>query len=256
MTTEAFVTMIWKQQKEEEGEEISSEQLLSLPDYGHRRGWLTDKDIIDWKSGVERRTAAGIVHEILRKERNEADEESWHGAEKLKDLYDCHTCVNHVAQVYAKGIMEPVEGDRFGMRRELTFEEAKEIVLRMFCRERRKPPKEAAEPPKGAALQSESETLQPEAAVRLSMQEAQKYLTKEKQALLIDVRTLREYEEWHLPGALLIPMADIIRNPYGITNDRKKPLLFYCRQGYQSEIAANCMAEAGYQKVFCFGLMI
>ena len=71
MTIEEFVTMIWKQLKEGEGTQPSPQQLLSLSDYGHRRGWLEDKDVKDWNCGIERRTAARIIHEILRKELNE-----------------------------------------------------------------------------------------------------------------------------------------------------------------------------------------
>lgn len=241
MTTEEFVTMIWKQLKEEEGLVPFSQQLLSLSDYGHRRGWLEDQDVTDWKTGMKRMTAARIVHEFLNKERHEADEGNWQGAENLKDLYDCHTCVNHVAQVYAKGIMEPVGGGQlFGMRLELTSEEAEAIVSRIFSKDKRRIPK---------ATNSRQNM-----AVRFSLQEALIHLSEEEKAMLIDVRTPREYEEKHLPGAILIPMTEIIKNPHGITDDRGKALYFYCGQGYQSEIAANCVAEAGYEKVFYFGL--
>lgn len=233
ITIEAFVTLIWRQLKEPEG-------VLSLSDYGHRKGWLEDQDAINWTGSIERRTAARIIHEILRKELKEADEENWHGAERLKDLYDCHSCVNHVAQVYAKGIMEPIErGKLFGMRRKMTYEEAQDIVLRAFFKEKRKIPQETCS--------------QCSKAVKLSLQEALYYLSKEKQAYLIDVRTHKEYEENHLPGARCVPMAEIICNPLSISEDREKPLLFYCEQGYQSEIAANCVTEYGYKKVFYFG---
>lgn len=240
MTIEAFVTMIWNRLKKE-GVQSSFQQLLPLSEYGHRRGWLEDRDVADWKAGIQRMTAARIVHEILRKERDEADEVSWRGAEHLKDLYDCHTCVNHVAQVYAKGIMEPVDGgDLFGMRRELTCEEAEMIVSRIFSQEKRRIPEETVS--------------RCWIAVRLSLQEALEQIAEEKQTILIDVRTLREYEEKHLPGAVLIPMAEVISNPRGITENRGTSLFFYCQQGYQSEVAANCVAEAGYEKVYYFGL--
>lgn len=242
MTTEAFVTMIWEQLKEDEGFLPSPRQLLSLSDYGHGRGWLEDQDVTDWKAPIKRMTAARIVHEILRKERHERDEESWRGAERLKDLYDCHTCVNHVAQVYAKGIMEPEESELFGMGLELTREEGEVIVSRIFSKDFRRIPRDT-----GASRQT---------AVRLSMQEALKHLAEEKKPVLIDVRTPREYEERHLPGAVLIPMREIISNPHGITDEPGKALYFYCGQGYQSEIAAYCMVEAGYEKVFYFGLQI
>lgn len=242
MTAEAFVTMIWEGLKAR----ILQQECLQLPyyfmpDYGRRRGWLEDTDVIGWKTGIERRSAARIIHEILRRELEEPDEDSWQGAELLKDLYDCHTCVNHVAQVYAKGIMEPMEeGNIFGMRRELTEQEAELIVLRIFSKEKRKPP--------------QKQHIQCRVAVGLSMREALNRISEEMQAVLIDVRTPAEYEEEHLPGAVCVPMADILRNPRSISNDCEIPLFFYCRQGYLSEVSANCVVEAGYEKVFYFGL--
>lgn len=289
MTTEAFVTRIWDEYKgkrlQQEGlrsfsyrESSISEPLIpvcqdsegssskdsgsefsevsscehpgseypelesALPDYGRRRGWLEDKDVTGWKKVVERRDAARIIHEFLRRELKEPDEDDWQGAELLKDLYDCHICVNHVSQVYAKGIMEPVEGrDIFGMRRELTETEVCLIVSRIFDRENRRPPQKPH--------------LQCRAAISLSMQEAMRHLGEEERALLVDVRTMAEYEEEHLPGAVCVPMADILRNPRGITDDCEVPLFFYCSQGYQSEVAANCAAQAGYENVFYFGLV-
>ena len=35
-----------------------------------------------------------------------ADLQDISAAEELADLYTCHTCVNHIAQVYLRGIME------------------------------------------------------------------------------------------------------------------------------------------------------
>lgn len=239
MITETFVTMLWEQLKEKDDKKYFYRQTNSLADYGHRRGWLEDKDVVAWKKAIERKSAARIIHEVLKKQLHEADEEHWHGAEKLKDLYDCHTCVNHVAQVYAKGIMEPVDGkELFGMNRELTEEEALLIIPRIFEKEKRRIP-------------HENISACPD-AVKLSVQEALQYFAKEKQAILIDVRTLHEYEEEHIPDAICIPMGEILQNPQRITMDKETPILLYCRQGYQSEIAANCLVANGYTKVFFF----
>lgn len=56
-------------------------------------------------TGVKRQTAAGIVHKYLLDVLKESDEADIRGAYVLKDLFDCRVCVNHVAQVYLKGIM-------------------------------------------------------------------------------------------------------------------------------------------------------
>lgn len=230
-----------------------SEFEFSLPDYGHIRGWLEDKDVTGWNTGIERRSAARITHEFLKRELKEQDENDWKGAEQLKDIYDCHTCVNHVAQVYAKGIMESVDGhDVFGMRRELTEQEAELIILRIFSKEKRKPPRTFDREKRKEPGKSHIECRK---AVGLSKEEVLRRFSEERQAVLVDVRTEAEYEEGHLPGAICVTMADVLRNPKCITEDYRMPLFFYCGQGYQSEVAANCVAEAGYERVFYFGLV-
>lgn len=94
---------------------------------------------------LERRAAATIVHEFLKTVMKEPDEGDWRGADKLRDLYDCRVCVNHVAQIYSKGIME---GRRFlpdspalifDMRALVTVEEAEEILERVFDVRKRMP---------------------------------------------------------------------------------------------------------------------
>lgn len=241
MTIEEFVTRIWEQPMVREALQASMRQPASLAEYGHQRGWLEDPDVTGWHREINRMTAARIIHEILRKELGEPDEESWRGAECLADLYDCHTCVNHVAQVYSKGIMEAEEDGRlFGMRRELTDAQAQVILPRIASvTARKKPP--------------ETDSGHPD-AIRLSYREALLRLEEERNAILIDVRTLREYEEDHLPGAVSIPMASILNDPKSIAVTPEQALFFYCGQGYQSEIAAECVAQAGYEKVFYFGL--
>ena len=237
VTVEEFVSMIGEQLKAVHGVSVNFEKASDLSDYGRMNGWLEDNDILHWKSSIERKSAARIVHEVLRKEQKEPDEDYWQDARELKDLYDCHTCVNHVAQVYAKGIMEPVNGrNLFGMRQHLTCSEAEIIVTRMFEYQKRKPPK--------------AKVMVTRSAVMLSLQETLAYLTKNKQAMLIDVRTAEEYEKRHLKGAIHVSMTDVLKNPYRITQDYDVPMLFYCQQGYQSEIAANCVIEAGYKEVF------
>lgn len=54
---------------------------------------------------LERKNAARIIHEIL-KMIGIADLDNIEPAGALLDLYDCRVCVNHIAQVYLRGIME------------------------------------------------------------------------------------------------------------------------------------------------------
>ena len=130
-------------------------------------------------------------------------------------------------------------GVLFGMRDFIPYDEACKIVERMFKKELRIVP--------------EGLTKVLPKAKRLLFEEAM-LLDDKKHSLLVDVRTQNEYEEGHLPHALSIPLADILKNPYVPNSNQAVPMLLYCTHGYNSEIAANCLVEAGYKKVYYFGL--
>jgi len=67
---------------------------------------------------LDRRGAARITHLFIRDVFGIKDLDNINPAEKLRDLYDCRVCVNHIAQIYLRGIMGAVEmkgasGDTF-----------------------------------------------------------------------------------------------------------------------------------------------
>ena len=89
---------------------------------------------ISVSENMTRREVAKSVHEYLLNKKNEADEENIETAKELKDLYDCHVCVNDIAQVYVKGIMDAVNQDEkiFGGKEKITKKDAEEIVSRVL----------------------------------------------------------------------------------------------------------------------------
>ncbi len=191
----------------------------------------------DGEAYLDRKNAARIVHEFLKQVSMEADEADWSLAKRLQDLYDCHICVNHVAQVYVKGIMKANQ-DIFGMKVLLTQQEALEIAEKVVYKNLRQPPR--------------TEDF-PQGGERLSYEEAMHKQETVAQLRLIDVRPRQEYEKEHLRGAISIPLGAILKNPYQVSDHKKTPLLFFCDNGYQSEIAASCVIEAGYYDVGYFG---
>ena len=73
--------------------------------YGHYRGWLEDQDERQPQAPLNRQTAARITHEFMRIELQIPDLADITPATKLKDLYTCRVCANHIAQIYTRGIM-------------------------------------------------------------------------------------------------------------------------------------------------------
>lgn len=210
--------------------------------WGYEAGWLEESDALGKSSLLERKTAARIVHQFMRNELKEADEDNTSAARKLQDLYDCRSCAGHVMQVYTKGIMDghndPTGRFIFGMSEMVSAKEAEEIVCRLFQVQNRK-------------VQTMDSKVVHEAEM-IAAEGALQYLETDKNALLIDVRTNHDFSEKHLEGAKNIPFAAIIKNPYAVSSRRDQLILLYCEEGYQSEIAANCLKEAGYEKVMYF----
>jgi rhodanese-related sulfurtransferase len=63
-------------------------------------------------------------------------------------------------------------------------------------------------------------------------------------AQLIDVRRAYEWEGGRIPGARHIEMNDLSAAADSI--DRERPVIFYCRTGNRSGMAADAFREAGY----------
>ena len=105
-------------------------------EYGYLTGWLEDMDVTYCNEPLLRKNAARILHEFMRIERKEPDEDDISPAKKLRDLYDCRVCARHVMQVYTKGIME---GNYvtdslylFEMNQGITVQEAEIYIKRVF----------------------------------------------------------------------------------------------------------------------------
>lgn len=210
--------------------------------HGYHAGWLEEQDITGKNALLDRKTAARILHQFMRIEMHEADEENTDSALKLQDLYDCRRCVGHVMQVYVKGIMDghidPAGRCIFGMKEGIPADEVQEIVRRLFQVNLRE-----------ARIQ-ETKTIR--RGERITDEEALQYLQVDKHAKLIDVRPEYEFLENHLDGSQSIPLSAILKNPYIVSDRRDHLILLYCEQGYKSEIAANCLVDAGYERVCYF----
>ena len=71
--------------------------------------------------------------------------------------------------------------------------------------------------------------------------------------VLLDVRTLEEYEEMHLENALLLPVQELSQETLtsiGLGEDAKdKEIVLYCRSGARSQTAYNVMKSLGYTNI-------
>ena len=83
-----------------------------------------------------------------------------------------------------------------------------------------------------------------------------KKMMEESSVIILDVRTSEEYNEGHIPGAVLIPDYEILETAEEILQDNNQTILVYCRSGNRSRKAANNLLYLGYQNVYDFGGII
>jgi rhodanese-related sulfurtransferase len=76
----------------------------------------------------------------------------------------------------------------------------------------------------------------------VSREEAQKLVADGAQ--LVDVRAEHEWEAGRIAGAKHIPLAELVERIGEIDEDR--PVVLYCRGGNRSTMAAEALAEAGF----------
>lgn len=67
---------------------------------------------------------------------------------------------------------------------------------------------------------------------------------------IIDVRSHKEYNNGHVPGALNIPHDDIANHAGKLPADTDKPVVMYCRSGRRAELAASQLKQMGYSNLF------
>lgn len=73
-------------------------------------------------------------------------------------------------------------------------------------------------------------------------------------AVLLDVRTVEEFNEKHLPHALNVPLHEL-PNRLGELPDKSRPVVVHCRSGGRSAQAALLLKRAGYHQVLDLGAM-
>ena len=89
--------------------------------------------------------------------------------------------------------------------------------------------------------------------VNITAEEAKQIMDSEEGYIILDVRTQEEYDEGHIPGAILIPYTQIEEKANEVLQDKDQLILVYCRSGRRSKIAAEVLVELGYTNIKEFG---
>lgn len=65
--------------------------------------------------------------------------------------------------------------------------------------------------------------------------------------VLLDVRGATEYQSWHIPGAINIPLGQLRTRLKDLPRDR--PIFLYCRVGFRSYLAYRILVQSGFSAV-------
>ena len=75
-------------------------------------------------------------------------------------------------------------------------------------------------------------------------------IQKEKDVIILDVRTPQEYQEGHISNAINIPVQILGQQLDKLNKFKDKKILVYCRSGHRSAIASQILDRAGFKNVY------
>lgn len=87
----------------------------------------------------------------------------------------------------------------------------------------------------------------------VTYEELQGKLNSKANFILLDVRTLDEYNAGHIPAAVLLPYDEIAQKAEKLLPEKDAEIIVYCRSGRRSAIAADELRKLGYTEVKDFG---
>jgi len=76
---------------------------------------------------------------------------------------------------------------------------------------------------------------------------AEDFPVKTEKGLILDVRSPGEYDHWHIPGAVNIPLGKLRSQADSLPRDR--PIYVYCRVGFRSYLAYRLLRQRGLEKL-------
>ena len=68
-------------------------------------------------------------------------------------------------------------------------------------------------------------------------------------ALLLDVRSAEEHQEWHPAGSVSVPVERLAEE-IGRLGSRNQPVLLFCSSGGRSQMAAQVLRRLGYNNLY------
>ncbi|MFT5701887.1 MAG: rhodanese-related sulfurtransferase [Desulforhopalus sp.] len=98
------------------------------------------------------------------------------------------------------------------------------------------------ESPTGKLVQDARNTTK-----QIPIEELKKVLDEDEDIVLLDVRTPREYEAVHIPGAVNISRGLLEFSIWSVVPDKEEKIYVYCKSGARAALATKQLNDFGYK---------
>ena len=88
---------------------------------------------------------------------------------------------------------------------------------------------------------------------RISPRKAREIIRTNPGAVILDVRTLQEYQSGRIPGAICLPESSIKSQCSRVLPNKNALILVYCKGGSRSASACKTLTSMGYTNVYDLG---
>ena len=108
-------------------------------------------------------------------------------------------------------------------------------------------------------LAGDNQPQEPVGVSQATPEEAWPIIKAGGNVVLLDVRTPEEFNQQHVPGSRLLPLApppEFTAEAHRLLPDKNTAIYVICRSGRRSQIAAEILAADGYKKVSNLGGII
>lgn len=84
---------------------------------------------------------------------------------------------------------------------------------------------------------------------QIDMEKAVRYMSYEKDYVLLDVSPEEDYEAYHIPGAVSVPYEELESYAAGALTDKDQMIYVCSSDGKESRKGANLLCELGYTNI-------
>ena len=78
----------------------------------------------------------------------------------------------------------------------------------------------------------------------------QQMIREDNTVILLDVRSMQEFKEGHLLGAINIPLGDLKNKANLLISNHEQKVIVYCQMGGRSKKAINILYKMGFTNLY------